>query len=92
MRGVPKYTTQAQSLKPADVAAAFAELRDGPKASANTRASESTPEASASRGQVVEVEEIEVEVEDNEDESGGLFIIGDDGSEASEVGQAGRKT
>ena len=78
---------QAQSLKAADMAAAWSELRDGPKASvAVGTTAVSTPIGGVSNKpkQVVEVQEI-LGDEDEEDDVGGLFVIGDDGSEASEV-------
>ena len=82
---------QAQAFKAADVAAAFAELRDGPKASGavwtgTTAVSTPIGGVSDNPAQVVEVQEIlGDEDEDDEDDAGGLFVIGDDGSEASEV-------
>lgn len=85
---------QAQAFKAADVAAAFAELRDGPKASGavgtgTTAVSTPIGGVSDNPGQVVEVQEIlgdeDEEDDDDDDDAGGLFVIGDDGSEASEV-------
>lgn len=79
---------QAQAFKAADVAAAWSELRDGPKASVGTDTTAvSTPIGGVSHKpkQVVEVQEILGDEDEEEDDGGGLFVIGDDGSEASEV-------
>lgn len=62
------------------MAAAFADLRDGPKSAS------AAPKGSAGAQQVVEVEEVLGEGTDDDDgDAGELFVIGDDGSEASEV-------
>lgn len=76
---------QAQSFKAADVAAAFAELRDGPKTSGASTAV-STPGGGVGVTRVNEVAGVIVEEEDD-DEGGGLFVIGDDASEASEASE-----
>eukprot|EP00752_Nemacystus_decipiens_P001235 g1234.t1 len=74
---------KAQSFKAADVAAAFADLRDGPKSAS------APPRGSGGVQQVVEVEEVLDEATDDDDDddadAGELFVIGDDGSEASET-------
>lgn len=80
---------QAQAFKPADVAAAFADLRDGPKSNSPAAPTVSTPAGGVASkepaGRSVEIEEI---VEDEEeDEAGELFVIGDDASEASEASE-----
>lgn len=80
---------QAQTFKPADVAAAFADLRDGPKSfgvsgsgvssvagGSAPSPSSSEPKPKAPRRSVGD---------DGEDDGEGLFVIGDDGSESSEV-------
>lgn len=59
------------------MAAAFADLRDGPKSGS------AISKGSGGAQQVVEVEE--VLTDDDDADAGELFVIGDDGSEASEV-------
>ncbi|CAM9653429.1 unnamed protein product, partial [Hapterophycus canaliculatus] len=89
---------KAQSFKAVDVAAAFADLRDGPKsfgasASPSTSTAGLTTAAGGAAGgagaqQVVEIEEVTEEDgydDDDDDDAGELFVIGDDGSEASET-------
>lgn len=105
---------QAQSFKPADVAAAFADFRDNgsPKSpfvvssfaattaasAAATATSSPFSEPSSSAGASAHARSgdesagsssmsaMGVEIEEEEDDEGeGLFVIGDDGSEASEV-------
>lgn len=81
---------QAQSLKAADVAAAFADLRDGPKSSSSgTATSVSTPAGGAGSGNGQMMQVVVEEEEEGGGEAGGVFVIGDDGSEASEVCFAG---
>lgn len=88
---------QAQSFKAADVAAAFADLRDGPKTFGAASPTGTTQARGAAAGggtgggaqQVVEVEEVlgeeEDDDDDDDDDAGELFVIGDDESETSEV-------
>ncbi|CAM9620253.1 unnamed protein product, partial [Scytosiphon promiscuus] len=89
-----------KSFKAADVAAAFADLRDGPKsfgAAASAAAAGLTSATGGAAGgatgarQVVEIEEVTDGGvsgdgdDDDDDDAGELFVIGDDGSEASET-------
>ncbi|CBJ33932.1 conserved unknown protein [Ectocarpus siliculosus] len=90
--GIGSLFRKAQSFKAADVAAAFADLRDGPKTFgvASPTGTTQARGAAAGRGgrggvqQVVEVEEVLGEEEDDDDDAGELFVIGDDESETSE--------
>ncbi|CAM9662727.1 unnamed protein product [Ectocarpus fasciculatus] len=90
--GIGSLFRKAQSFKAADVAAAFADLRDGPKTfgaaspTGTTQARGGAAGGGSGRGaqQVVEVEEVLGEEEDDEDDAGELFVIGDDESETSE--------
>ncbi|CAB1096071.1 unnamed protein product [Ectocarpus sp. CCAP 1310/34] len=68
--GIGSLFRKAQSFKAADVAAAFADLRDGPK--------------TFGAASPTEVEEVLGEEEDDDDDAGELFVIGDDESETSE--------
>ncbi|CAN0489282.1 unnamed protein product [Ectocarpus sp. 12 AP-2014] len=90
--GIGSLFRKAQSFKAADVAAAFADLRDGPKTFGAASPTGTTQARGAAAGeggrggaqQVVEVEEVLGEEEDDDDDAGELFVIGDDESETSE--------